>query len=189
MLVVIEQETHVFPREKITVQGNSITSDLRRVDLNQLPFDIILGMPFLMKYEPAPKWRAGSLRFRKKFTWISSRRLLNNIHTISAHMIMQDINHNQGDELLVVNVTPDIVDKGLLDDIDESISTEISDDQREQMKRLVAKYRKSDSIGCATSKEDMPHRKGMKQRPMHWHMRIDLNPEIEKEPHNLKHDP
>ena len=63
---VIECETFTLQDQHITVQGaRTRPRELEQCDLGDLPYDIVLGLPFLQQYDPVPKWRTGELKFKR----------------------------------------------------------------------------------------------------------------------------
>ena len=181
----IRQVAKVFPRRPITVQGNSVKRKLTQVNLGELPFDIILGMPFLYDVDPIARWRLGALRF-KKFTWYADRTLLKNIHTVNAITVAQDIVKYKKSKLEDDRVEIYIVSTTMIppddEELENSISAKLTSSQRADMKKLIRKYKHRDSIG--SEKDNLPHLSEMRKKPKHWHMQIELNPSVDKEPHS-----
>ena len=179
---VIKQITKVFEANPVTVQGNSVNCKLKQINLGELPFDIILGTPFLYNYDPIAKWRLGALRF-KKFTWFSDKELFNGIDTVNAITVAKDIEkykrtHHENDEVQMIIVAATMIE----DDVDKAISDKLTSSQRDEMKSLIQQFKHRDSIG--SEKDNLPHLSEMRKKPSHWHMQIDLDPSVAKEPHS-----
>ena len=169
----IKQHTKVFDEQPIRVQGNDIHRKLKQVNIGDLPFDIILGMPFLCDYDPHVAWRAGTLRF-KKFTWVANKDLFAGIHALASTVFAQEL--ESGADLIILCATQDEQD-----DVDKAISSSLTENQRKQMRKLILRYKNSDSIG--SEKDNLPHFDDMRPKPKHWHMDIKLNDNVTAEPH------
>ena len=185
---VVSTTTTTFAEQKITVQGNSINvNELTRVSIGELPYDIILGLPFLKKYNPKVCWRTGELRFKKqKFSWVCyGTDPDNEIQAINASVLMQELKTGEA-TLIIANVSEILKepDKASLDArIDKCISDEISEDKRNEMRNLIKVFSSRDSIG--SEKDNLPHREDMSGfKPPRWDFKIPLKSETTNEgPH------
>ena len=66
---VIETNATVWHNQHLQVGDSSIAlSKVTALDLKSLPYDMILGYPFLTQHSPIPNWKTGELQF-KKFKW------------------------------------------------------------------------------------------------------------------------
>ena len=168
------RKSTIFKNQKLTVQNNSVNlTSVEAIDLGALPYDIILGMPFLRKYEPRPRWRTGALEF-KKFTWFDNG-IDDEIHPINASTLAFDHNTGQCD-IILVNLQPQ-------DEQDEEtyrkiINQDLSAERKAELKNIINKYSRS---GICSEKDNLPHKRDM-HRPKDWAMRIPLRPDATKFP-------
>ena len=170
----IHKRVKIFKNQKLTVQNNTVTiSNMEAIDLGGLPYDIILGMPFLKRYDPRPRWRTGALEF-KKFTWFDNG-IDDEIHPINASTLAYEYNTGNCD-IIMLNLQPQ-------DDQEEEIykkiiNQELSKSRQDELKEIIRKYKRS---GICSEKDNLPHKREM-HRPKHWAMRIPLRPDATKFP-------
>ena len=179
----VHQEAKVLEPQSILVQGNSVTRELRQITLGDLPYDIILGMPFLVDYDPIARWRLGALQF-PKFTWFADKELIAGIESINTISVAKDLarwnkTHLEEDAVDCYVISTQLLSQD--EDLDKAISSNLTPTQREEMRELVLKYKHRDSIG--SEKDNLPHRSEMPIRPEHWHLQIPLDPTVTAEPH------
>ena len=66
---VIETNASVWHNQHLSVGDTSVSLEkVTLLDLKNLPYDMILGYPFLTAHNPIPNWKTGALKF-KNFTW------------------------------------------------------------------------------------------------------------------------
>ena len=55
--------------QNLTCQASRVTiKKITRLKLGNLDYDMIIGLPFIQRYQPQVNWRTGKLKF-KKFSW------------------------------------------------------------------------------------------------------------------------
>ena len=65
----VTQDAMYWINQNLTCQASRVTiKKITRLKLGNLDYDMIIGLPFIQRYQPQVNWRTGKLKF-KKFSW------------------------------------------------------------------------------------------------------------------------
>lgn len=179
---VIHETARQWSNVPISVQRNSLElRDVVQMPLNGLPYDVIIGYPFLFRYDPLPRWRTGELKFRK-FSWFPSDTLEDEedvaMGAISAMTAAQLVRHDEA-ECILLTVSQDpqpVVPKTI--DVADTIDENLPQQQRQQVEELLRSYEKDPEHPLFITREEMPDLDSfIHKRPAHWHMKLPLKPD------------
>ena len=189
---VIKHTALSWNGEKLSVQGQRIEMDeLVQAELNSLPYDIILGMPFLQKYDPSPSWRTGNLRFThgsktrvwKRHVGIETEPTMN---FLNCHQAVHEANN--GGEMFLLTAS-DLVSndasaeaaaqsndpKDLIQSpeitIDSRIDPSVPQEQRQQLIDMFNQFKDVENPLFVT-RDDLPALDKTPKKPKEWEMEL-----------------
>ena len=161
--------------ETITVSGKHVTlKDVVQTNIGDLPYDVILGFPFLTRHSPVPNWRTGQLKFNR-FSWFPEREEEDIGMTMLSAMTAAHLVKNEKAELIVLSAVETLEPEKV--SVDSRIDPDLSQLQKEHITKLLHSYDDKDNP-LFIMREEMPHYDSfMHKRPKEWQFKLPLKPD------------
>ena len=161
--------------ETIRVSGKSATlKDVVQTSIGDLPYDVILGYPFLARLNPTPNWRTGQLRF-DTFSWYPTKGEEDIQMTMLSAMSAAHLVKNEGAELILLSAVEQLEPETVT--ASSRIDPDLSEEQHDRLEQLLHSYDDADNP-LFIMRDGMPHYdKFMHKRPKDWQFKLPLKPD------------
>ena len=179
---IVRDTAHQWSNVNVTVNNNSLNlRDVIQTPLNGLPYDVVIGYPFLFRHDPNPRWRTGELRFNK-FSWFPSNVLDDRedvaMGALSAMTAAQLLKHDKAECILLsVAENPTLLEETPVD-VANTVEDSLPPEQHQQVVELLRSYEQDSEHPLFITREGMPDLATFKdKRPAHWNMKLPLKPD------------